>query len=85
MTTSERARPTGVETPSDPADSPSISRRIRDHVSEPRDGQNESRGGSSETDVSELTMSPAGSPSGTAVTNATPVGNLPSASRNARA
>jgi hypothetical protein len=60
-------------------------RRIRDQVSEPRVGQNESSGGSSETDVSELTMSPAGSPSGIAVTNATPVGNLPSASRNVRA
>ena len=58
---------------------------MRDHVSELRDGQNETRGGSSETDVSEFTISPAGSPSGAAVTNATPVANLPSASRNARA
>ena len=58
---------------------------MRDHVSELRDGQNETRGGSSETDVSELTISPAGSPSGAAVTNATPVANLPSASRNERA
>ena len=60
-------------------------RRMRDHVSELRDGQNETRGGSSETDVSEFTISPAGSPSGAAVTNATPVANLPSASRNERA
>jgi hypothetical protein len=62
-----------------------FSRRIRDHVSELRDGQNETRGGSSETEVSEFTMRPAGSPSGAAVMNATPVANLPSASRNARA
>jgi hypothetical protein len=60
-------------------------RRIRDHVSELRDGQNESRGGSSETKVSEFTINPADSPSGAAVTNATPVANLPSASRNERA
>ncbi len=60
-------------------------RRIRDHVSEPRDGENESRGGSSETEVSEFTINPAGSPSGAAVTKATPVANLPSASRNERA
>jgi hypothetical protein len=60
-------------------------RRIRDHVSELRDGQNESRGGSSDTEVSEFTINPAGSPSGAAVTNATPVANLPSASRKERA
>jgi hypothetical protein len=60
-------------------------RRMRDQVSELRAGQNESSGGSSETDVSELTINPAGSPSGAAVTNATPVANLPTASRNERA
>ena len=54
---------------------------MRDHVSELRDGQKEIRGGVSETDVSELTIKPVGSPSGAAVTNATPVANLPSASR----
>ena len=58
---------------------------MRDQVSELRDGQNAIRGGSSETEVSEFTTSPAGSPSGAAVTNATPVANLPSASRNERA
>jgi hypothetical protein len=57
---------------------------MRDHVSELRDGENETRGGSSETEVSEFTISPVGSPSGAAVTNATPVANLPSASRNKR-
>src|SRR5947209_8127362 len=62
-----------------------LARRIRDHVSELRDGQNEIRGGSSETDVSEFTMRPAGSPWGVAVTKATPVANLPIASRNERA
>src|SRR2546423_329703 len=58
---------------------------MRDQVSELRDGQNEIRGGSSEPDVSELTITPSGSPSGAAVTNATPVANLPSAMRNERA
>ena len=58
---------------------------MRDHVSEWRDGQKETSGGSSETDVSEFTINPAGSPSGAAVTKATPVANLASASRNARA
>jgi hypothetical protein len=58
---------------------------MRVQVSELRAGQNDTKGGSSETDVSELTISPAGSPSGVAVTNATPVVNLPSASRNERA
>src|SRR5215218_10263791 len=58
---------------------------MRDHVSEPRDGQNDTRGGSSETEVSELTIRPVRSPSGAAVTNATPVANLPSASRSKRA
>ena len=43
-----------------------------------------SRGGSSETDASEFTISPVGLPSGAAVTNATPVANRPSASRNER-
>src|SRR5215218_860967 len=57
---------------------------MRDHVSELREGQNATSGGSSETDVSEFTISPVGSPSGAAVTNATPVANLPSASRNER-
>src|SRR5215208_5795043 len=59
-------------------------RRMRCQVSELREGQNDTRGGSSETEVSELTISPAGWPSGAAVTKATPVANLPSASRNAR-
>jgi hypothetical protein len=36
---------------------------------------NDTRGGSSETDVSDLTINPAGLPSGAAVTNATPVAN----------
>jgi hypothetical protein len=35
--------------------------------------------------VSEFTINPERSPSGAAVTNATPVANLPSASRNERA
>jgi hypothetical protein len=56
-------------------------RRIRDHVSELRAGQNEISGGSSETDVSELMIRPAGSPSGAAVMNVTPVANRASASR----
>jgi hypothetical protein len=58
-------------------------RRIRAHVNDARAGQNETSGGSSETDASELTIIPAGSPPGAAVTKATPVANLPSASRNA--
>src|SRR3954453_15450551 len=58
---------------------------MRDHRSEAREGENETRGGSSETDVSELTISPAGSPPGAAATNATPVAKAPSASRNDRA
>ena len=58
---------------------------MRDQVSELRDGQNDTSGGSSETEASEFTISPAGSPSGAAVTKATPVANLPSASRNERA
>jgi hypothetical protein len=60
-------------------------RRMRDQVSELRAAQNDTSGGSSETDVSEFTINPARSPSGVAVTNATPVANLPSASRNERA
>src|SRR3954451_12245094 len=58
---------------------------MRDHVSERRDGLNDTSGGSSETDASEFTISPAGSPPGAAVTNATPVAKRPSASRNSRA
>src|SRR2546423_510295 len=58
--------------------------RSRDHVSELRDGQNDSMGGLSETDKSELTTIASGSPSGAAVTSAIPVANLPSASRNER-
>src|SRR3954467_2129494 len=58
---------------------------MRDHVSERRDGLNETSGGSSETDALEFTISPAGSPPGAAVTNATPVAKRPSASRNSRA
>ena len=60
-------------------------RRIRHQVSEVRDAENDTSGGSSETEVSEFTINPAGWPSGAAVTNATPVANLPSASRKARA
>jgi hypothetical protein len=57
---------------------------MRCQASDVRAGQNETRGGSSETDASELTIKPAGSPRGLAVTNATPVANRPSASRNER-
>src|SRR4051812_24019826 len=57
---------------------------MRDHVRDWRDGQNDTSGGSSETDVNEFTINPAGSPSGAAVTNATPVAYLPTASRNER-
>jgi hypothetical protein len=59
-------------------------RRIRVQVSELRAGENDTRGGSSETDASEFTISPAGSPPGAAVTKATPVANLARASRNER-
>src|SRR3954471_12088353 len=58
---------------------------MRDHVSESREGLKDTRGGSSETDASEFTISPAGSPPGAAGTNATPVAKRPSASRNSRA
>src|SRR3954470_9225476 len=58
---------------------------MRDHVSERRDGLNDTSGGSSETDANEFTISPAGSPPGAAVTNATPVAKRPSPSRNSRA
>src|SRR4051812_14436104 len=58
---------------------------MRDHVSESREGENETRGGSSETDASELTIRPTGSPPGAAVTKATPVAKWPSVWRNARA
>jgi len=58
---------------------------MRDHVNDLRDGQNATKGGSSETDVSEFTINPTGSPSGAAVTSATPVANRASASRNKRA
>ena len=60
-------------------------RRMRDQLSELRDGQNETSGGSSETEVDEFTIRAGVSPSGAAVTNATPVADLPSASRNERA
>jgi len=44
-----------------------------------------SNGGSSDTDVNEFAVIPTGSPSGrTAVTTATPVANVPKASRNSR-
>ena len=59
-------------------------RRMRDHVSELRDGQNDTSGGSSETDEKEFTINPAGLPQGAAVTRATPVANLPRASLNDR-
>jgi len=55
---------------------------MRAHVCEVRDGQIEIRGGSSETELNELTTSPRGSPAGAAVTKATPVANLDNASRN---
>src|SRR4051812_23919282 len=59
--------------------------RMRDHVIEVREAQNDSSGGSSDTDARELTIRPAGSPPTVVVTNATPVANAPSASRKARA
>src|SRR2546423_4901198 len=50
-----------------------------------RDTLNSTKGGDSDTEVNELTVSPRRSPaSEKAVTTATPVGNTPSASRNAR-
>jgi hypothetical protein len=49
-----------------------------------REGQKATSGGWSEMEVSELTISPEGSPSGAAVTKATPVANLPTASRKLR-
>jgi len=55
---------------------------MRAHVCELRDGQIEISGGSSETELNELTIRPRGSPSGAAVTKATPVANRDSASRN---
>src|SRR4051794_25398906 len=58
---------------------------MRDQVSESREGENETRGGSSETDASELTISPAGSPPRAAGAKATRVAKRPSASRNSRA
>src|SRR4051812_32050972 len=58
---------------------------MRDHVSEPREGEKDTSGGSSDTDARELTISPAGSSPGAAVTNATPVAKRPSAWRNERA
>src|SRR5437764_13917608 len=58
--------------------------RIRHHVSDVRAGLNETSGGSSETDASELTTGPCGRPPGAAVTIATPVAKRPSAWRNAR-
>jgi hypothetical protein len=57
---------------------------MRDQVSEVREGQKATSGGWSEMEVSELTISPEGSPSGAAVTKATPVANLPTASRKLR-
>jgi len=59
--------------------------RMRDHVSDVRDGQKAMSGGSSETDVSEFTIRPAGSPAGAAVTKAIPVVNLERAFRKVRA
>lgn len=58
---------------------------MRDQVSELRDGENATSGGSSEAEVNEFTINPVGAPSGAAVMNATPVANRPSASRNERA
>jgi hypothetical protein len=54
---------------------------MRFHVYEVRDGQIEMSGGSSETELNELTIRPRGSRPIVAVTNATPVANLESASR----
>ena len=58
--------------------------RMRDHVSDAREGETRTSGGSSETELNELTITPAGSPAGAPVTNVTPVANLESASRNER-
>jgi hypothetical protein len=58
---------------------------MRDHVSDVCDGQKAMSGGSSETDVSEFTIRPAGSPAGAAVTKAIPVVNLERAFRKVRA
>jgi hypothetical protein len=55
---------------------------MRAQVCELRDGQIEIIGGASETELNELTIRPRGSPSGAAATNATPVANRESASRN---
>jgi hypothetical protein len=55
--------------------------RIRCHVSERREGQNDTSGGSSETAANELTMSPSGVPPTSVVTKATPVANRPKAVR----
>ena len=56
--------------------------RIRRHVSECATGQNETSGGSSETAANELTISPSGVLSTSAVTNATPVAKRPNAARS---
>jgi hypothetical protein len=58
--------------------------RMRCQVMEWRDGQNETSGGWSETAANELTMSPSGAPSTSAVTKATPVANRPNATRRLR-
>jgi hypothetical protein len=55
--------------------------RIRRHVSDARDGQKETSGGSSDTDASELTIRPSGVPPTLAVTSATPVAQRPRAAR----
>ena len=55
--------------------------RMRRHVNESRLGQNDTSGGSSDTAANELTISPSGAPSASAVTNATPVAKRPKAVR----
>ena len=52
-------------------------------VREPWPSETRTSSGSSETDVNELSVMPAGSPSTSAVTTVTPVANSPTHSRNA--
>jgi hypothetical protein len=58
--------------------------RMRCQVMESRPAQNETSGGWSETAANELTMSPVGVPSASAVTKVTPVANRPKAARRLR-
>src|SRR5690242_4949427 len=56
--------------------------RMRCHVIESRDGQNDTSGGASDTAANELTMRPRGVPPTSVVTKATPVAKRPNASRS---